>query len=315
MARAIVLGVNGQDGSYAAEALLRRGYEVLGVGRDPSSRHVPEGPAFRYQQCDLRDPQSLAAIVDEYRPDFAFHMAAVHGASGFNYEPVWREMMTVNVLSLHVVLEAARVSNKEMRIIYGGSAKVFPAPLRGDVDELSNMAPTCLYGIGKIAARELILQYRDAHGVDATNLILFNHESPRRRAEYLFPTIARTISRARLDPSFCSTVNTLDFHVDWSSAPELMDISVDIAEKARGAEYVLASGRTYHGREAVAELFARYGLEAERHIVEKLPRSDPGPEFRVRLFRLQRDIGRVPVRGLAEIMDELVPQRPHDRLQ
>jgi GDPmannose 4,6-dehydratase len=260
MARALVLGVNGQDGSYVAESLVQRGYEVTGLGRDPASRCLPLSERFCYRQCDLRDAEALSRIVGEVRPASAFHMAAVHGASGFVYEPLWRDMMAVNVLALHVLLEHARRADRAMRIVYAGSAKVFPAA------------------------------YRAAHGVASTNLVLFNHESPRRGPEYLVPLIARTIARAKANPGYRESVNTLDFRVDWSSA----------------AEFVLASGTTWYGREAIERLFARHGLESARHVIETQPRAEPGPEFRVSLAHLQREIGRRPVRTLAEIVDEMV---------
>jgi GDPmannose 4,6-dehydratase len=306
MARSLVLGVNGQDGSYLAETLLRRGYDVVGLGRDETSRYVSPSATFRYVQCDLCETAKLAAIVDDILPDSAYHMAAVHGPAGFKYEPVWRDMMAVNVLALHVLLEAARISNHGMRVIYAGSAKVFPQPWSGEIDETTPIAATCLYGIGKLASRELIRQYRDVHGIAGTNLILFNHESVRRRPEYFLPTIARAVAAAKRDRSHRTTVQTLDFRVDWSSAAELMDIAVDIAEKASGFEYVLASGRTWHGRAALAELFDRYGLNLSSHIVEVHSSCDPGPYFHVRTSLLERDIARVPVVGFTEIADELV---------
>jgi len=306
MARSLVLGVNGQDGSYVAESLLRRGYEVTGIGRDPTSRYIAASQRFRYHQCDLRDAEALVRIVREIAPVSAFHMAAVHGASGFGYEPVWRDMMAVNVLALHVLLEHARVADRAMHIVYAGSAKVFPAPLSGIIDQTTPMRATCLYGIGKLAARELMARYRALHQIASTNLILFNHESPRRGPEYLVPLIARTIVHAKTDPGYRASVNTLDFRADWSSASELMDIAVDIAERCQTPEFVLGSGTTWHGREAAERLFANYGLDSRRHIVEMQTGSDPGPEFRVSLQLLEQEIGRRPVKTLPEIVDELV---------
>src|ERR1039458_1592809 len=92
MTRSVILGVNGQDGSYLAEALLRRGHEVIGLGRDEVSRYVPVSPKFRYLQIDLRNADALARFVNEASPEQAFHFAAVHGAAGFEYEPAWRDV-------------------------------------------------------------------------------------------------------------------------------------------------------------------------------------------------------------------------------
>lgn len=306
MPRALVVGVNGQDGSYLAENLLRRGFDVVGIGRDDASRHVKTTTGFAYEKTDLRDLETFAALVEQVAPDLAFHFAAIHGAAGFRYEPVWRDMMAVNVLSLHVLLEQARLRNRSLRILYAGSAKMFPSPLAGTIDETTPARATCLYGIGKIASRDLVMQYRDKHGIAATNLVFFNHESVRRPPDYFLPTIARAIVGAKRDAGLKAEVKTLDFRIDWSAAAELTDLAIDIAEGSDVAEVVMASGTTWHGRDAVAHLFARYGLDARDHIVETLPRSDPGPEFRVNIERLAAAAGRRPQRMLGEIVDEMV---------
>ncbi len=242
----------------------------------------------------------------EVAPDQAFHVAAIHGAAGFAYEALWRDMMAVNVLSLHVLLEYARTAAPGIRIVYAGSSKIFAPPLSGLIDETSAVRPTCLYGIGKSAARDLMAYYRSEHGVCSTNLILFNHESPRRSSEYFLPKLARAIADAKRDPDHQTMVETLDFRVDWGAADEFMDIAADIAEKAEEPEFVLASGATWHAREAAKHLFALHGLDAKRHLVETLEPSDPGPDFRVSLDRLERVIGRTPKKNISQIVNEMI---------
>ena len=306
MPRSLVLGVNGQDGSYLAEALLARGHEVVGLGLEAKSAYLTPSAAFRYVSADLRDAGSFAALVAEAAPDQAFHVAAIHGAAGFSYEVLWRDMMAVNVLSLHVLLEYARTVAPAMRIVYAGSSKIFPPPLSGAIDEKSAVRATCLYGIGKIAARDLMTYYRAAHGIRSTNLILFNHESPRRPPAYLLPTLARAIAAAKQDPQHKTTIKTLDFRVDWGAADEFMEIAADIAEKTDEPEFVLASGTTWHGREAAKHLFAMHQLDSEHHLVETLERRDPGPKFRVSLERLQKAIGRTPQKDINLIVNQMI---------
>ena len=306
MPRSLILGVNGQDGSYLAETLLARGHEVVGVGRPLDSAYARPEPAFRYISADLRDADTFAELVAEIAPDQAFHVAAIHGASGFAYESLWRDMMAVNVMALHVLLEHARTAASGMRIVYAGSSKVFPPPLCGVIDEESPVHATCLYGIGKIAARDLMTHYRAEHGVRSTNLILFNHESPRRPPEYLLTTLARAVAAAKRDSEHKTMIKTLDFWIDWGAADEFMEIAADIAEKTDEPELVLASGTTWHGREAAKHLFAMHGLDAERHLAEMLKPSDPGPEFRVSLDRLQRAIGRKPQKDIGRIVNEMI---------
>lgn len=305
MPRSLVLGVNGQDGSYLAEALLRRGHQVVGVGRADESRYVG-GADFTYRQLDLRDAAGLDALLQTQPLDHVFHMAAVHGSAGFRYEPLVRDMVAVNVLALHTVLEHARLRAPDLRVVYAGSAKVFPAPLSGVIDEDAPMRATCLYSMGKLAARDMLRLYREAHGVRGTNLILFNHESPRRPADYLLPILASTITEARRQPGHKTQVKTLDFWIDWSAAEELMDITVDIAERGDTDEVVMASGVTSRGRDLIYRLFERYGLDAKRHLVETQPQSNPGSQFQVRLDRLERVAGRRPVKTVDDIMDQML---------
>ena len=149
MAIGLILGVNGQDGSFLAESLLRRGHEVVGIGRDATSRYVPPQPGFRYHSLDIANDDALSRLVAEASPNLAFHFAALHGAvsAGFTYEAAWRAMMQVNVFSLHVLLEHARIRAPDLRIFYAGSSKVFPAPLSGRIDEQTPMRATCLYAL------------------------------------------------------------------------------------------------------------------------------------------------------------------------
>ncbi len=307
----IVLGANGQDGSYVVETLLARGHKVVGLGRDVQARYVAPSAQYRYVPCDLRDTAVLNRLLRELEPDFAFHFAAVHGSAGFQYEPLVADMFATNVVALHSLMEYARCFNDRLRIVYAGSSKIFPSPMSGRIDETNPVRATCLYSIGKIAARDLITRYRLDHGIAATNLVLFNHESPRRAASFLLPKIAQGLSDALTDPDHKLKVRTLDFWIDWSAADELAELAVDIALRLDGrgveeGEFVLASGTTHHARAVVYDLFAHYGLDGESKIIEELPRSNPGPAYHVSLDRLERLLGRRPVKTVADIVEDMI---------
>jgi GDPmannose 4,6-dehydratase len=312
MARALVLGVNGQDGSYLAQALLRRGDRVVGVGRQATSRYVRDDPHFTYAPADLADERQVEALVRSVAPDRIYHFAAVHGptGSGFNYEPVFADMLGVNVTALHVALEYARTRNPGARIFYAGSSKVFANPLAGPIDEASPMQVSCLYSLGKLAARDLMRLYARDYGIQATNLILFNHDSPRRPANYLLPTMAQAIVRAKVDRHHVLRVRTLDFWADWSAADELMDIVADLAAAPFVPELILASGEAVYARAAVSTLFARHGLKADDHIVEDRPsRSEEAAGFQVRIDRLE-GLARRPTKTVFDVVNELIEAMP-----
>lgn len=305
--RALVLGANGQDGSYLCDALLRNGHQIVGVGRDSVSRYARPESRFRYRQLDLQDADALSKLVAHERPEACYHFAAIHGATGadFEYEEQWRSMMQVNVLSLHVLLEFARTSKPDLRIFYAGSCKIFPTPWSGVIDESTPTRVNCLYSIGKLAARDLMAQYRQKHGVQATNLILFNHDSPRRPPQYLLAKIARAIAEAKRQPQTSVRLRTLEFLIDWSSAEELMGIVAELHSAPFEPELVMASGRTVYARDTIHLAFARNGLDANRYVIEDLPRGAPAHQFEVNLARLE-SVCRRPTRDILDVIDEMV---------
>ena len=305
--RALVLGVNGQDGSYLAESLLFRGFTVTGLARSPNSRYVRASPRFQYIQCDLRDRSRLNEAIAAAKPDCAFHMAAVHGAAGFKYEALWDDLVAVNISALQSLVEHARLHNRDMRVVYASSAKVFPTPWAGTINEDTPQKSTCLYSVSKITSREIMAYYREAHGVRSTNVILFNHESPRRPRSFLLPQLADTRRRATLDPSSQLRVRNLDFWIDWGSAEEFMDIVVDIAELSDAPELVLGSGVTWNARELTHQLFERAGLDLSDHVIETDPVKNTDPNFHVDLTRLTAAVGRTPKKSVFDIVDAMTP--------
>ena len=313
MSVALVLGVNGQDGSYLAESLLNRNIEVIGIGRQQDSRYIRDQIGFSYVSLDIAEIDLLNSLLNRYKPNYIFHVAAIHGASGFEYETVWRDMMLVNVLSLHAVLEYARLSAPNARIIYAGSAKVFPSPLEGVINADTPMSSTCLYSIGKLAARELLQQYYRVHNISTTNLVLFNHESPRRLASFILPQIAKVIRDSKLNPKSSITLRTLGFWIDWSAANELMDMVVDIALNSDEQELLMSSGTTVFARDALAKVFSEHGLDISQHIIEEHPQSEPGPKFNVDIEPLLSAAGRSPKKGLSEILSEMIESNTQEQ--
>ena len=325
MTRCLVLGAGGQDGSYLAEHLARRGHEVVGVGRSagpgpfapvnsatggnsPVPVNSPVG-AYRYRCLDVGDGPALHALLEQEAPDRVFHFAAVHGAAGFSYEPVWGQALAVNTGALHTVLEYARQSGRPVGVVYASSSKVLGAPLRGTLNEDSPRRATCLYTITKLAAEELLRQYRARHGVAGSILTLFNHESPRRSQDFLFSRLARELARCLADPAHVFTVRTLDFYCDWGAAEEYMDLVCELAERAPGEDVLLASGVTWHGREFVRELFARYGLDAKAHVREAEPVSTPAAEFfQADITRLERLVGSGPRLSAHSVLEAMIAE-------
>ena len=304
---ALILGVNGPDGSYLVELLQRRGYKVIGIGRQDSYKYSNSLPYFSYVQMDLSGPpQVLIDFLSSNTVDVVFHMAAINGASDFQFETVWADMVAVNITSLHTILEYSRIHQPGLRLLYAGSAKIYaPRPV-GVVDENGPFSPACLYGIGKFTSFKLINYYRSVHNILAGNLILFHHESRRRPAHYFIPTIANCIASAIGNPEAKVTVRTLDFYADWGGAEEFMDISIDISERAPGMDFAMASGVTWLARSLVDAAFKRHNLDYRNHVIELQPQQDAGPSFQVVISRMEEQIGRRPETNILDIIDSII---------
>jgi GDPmannose 4,6-dehydratase len=304
----LVLGGNGQDGVYLTRALLKRARSVVAVDMQPGPREPVADPRFRYASLDLRRRDALAALLAEERPSHVFHFAAVHAsASGEPYERRFGDMLDVNVASVHVVLEHLRAHGG--RLLYASSIKAFGEPPPRRIDETTPRHSTCLYGVSKNAATDLILYYRRVHGVLASVVFLGNHESPLRPAEFFIPKIARSIARAKARPAVeATTVRTLDFHCDWGSAEEYADIAVDLLDRAPAEEVVMGTGRTVHARTLCSGLFASAGLDATRYLRETdgAPPADRPEPYALSPEKLERLVGRRPRRTVESVVEEIV---------
>ena len=307
MRRALVLGVNGQDGSYLAESLLRRGWLVHGAGRQDRSRWLAADENFDYHSLDIGDLAALSALLKELQPDFVCHLAAVHGAAGFAYEDQWQAAHAVNTLSVHAVLEHLRRDAPRASLIYGSSSKVFgpvPPPL---VSEATPRLSTCIYSTTKNAATDLINYYRSRHGLRASSVWLFNHESARRSGEYFVPRIVEILANSICEPGFCGSIVTLQFFCDWGDAAEYMDLIAGLAETSAGNDLILASGSTWHAEAFVDQLFRNYGLRWQDHMVETLaPPGESQPAWRADVSALARHCSRTPQRNILQVCDDIL---------
>lgn len=300
--RAIVLGVNGQDGSYLAEHLLAEGAEVIGVGRQPASRYIKESPRYTYAGIDLAQGTGLPELLERTRPARIYHVAAIHGAAGFFYEDSWQDALAVNVGSVHHCLEYARTSGGNVRLLYASSVKAFGAETPKVVNEDLLRPSTCLYSITKNASTDLIDYYRKRHGARATTVFLFNHDSPRRPAQFFLPRVTAILARALKGETSSDRLRSLDFACDWGSAREFMQISATLLEHEANQDYVLATGKTWTGLEFTEALFRSAGLDWRQHVaLEKPPGSEPVHMYHADISRLIGILGRAPAESALDV--------------
>jgi GDPmannose 4,6-dehydratase len=230
-----------------------------------------------------------------------FHLAAIHSsADGPPYEERFAELIEINTISLHETLEALRALGTGARIVYASSAKVFGADLPARVIETTGFRTDCLYALSQNAAHDLIVYYRRVHALPGTVLFFFNHESELRPPDFFIPKLVAGLARAMRDRSATVELATLDFHGDWGSAEEYMDIAIDVAERAPGMDLIVATGRAIHARDLAEKLFAAAGLDFRDHIFELSGAPGQGA-FQADLTRLNDAIGRVPVTTVFDV--------------
>ncbi len=285
--KALVLGVNGQDGSFIAEYLLAKGYQVKGVGRQISSRWV-SAPNFEYLQLDLSDLEALALLLSEYRPDRIYNFAAVHGSSGFRYENAGRDTHIVNTLTVQVILDFIVRQNPLCRLVYPSSAKTFGAQLPHIIDDDTTRVSECLYSIAKNTSRDLIRYYRKHHGVFSSVVTLFNHESSRRQADYFVPTLVDHAAKALVDPGYRGSVHSLGMSCDWGDAKEYAALIVAAGELDEPYDFNIATGTCRTGEDLASDLFSALGLTHGNHLFETSPHQSKTTRFRVDTDKLEQ---------------------------
>jgi GDPmannose 4,6-dehydratase len=304
MIRTLVLGVNGQDGSYIADVLLERGYAVTGIGRQAESRWV-DAERYDYIQLDAADTNALDRLLVQTMPDRIFHMAAIHGSAGHAYEPVWREALALNVGSVHTCLEHMRNRKPSTRLFYPSSLKAFGDSPPPEVDERTPRVSSCLYSITKNAATELIHHYRVRHKAWACIGYYFNHDSPRRAETYFLPRLVAQIAASLRKDESSPRVATLDFWCDWGSSREFMELTVDLLERDMPQDVVIATGHPVYAADlarAIAE-----GVGAPLPVMPR--RSSVTPPVRAKLDALRQAVGRLPCKSAADVARWIMAER------
>ncbi len=300
--KALVLGVNGQDGSYLAEHLIKDDWEVHGVGRQEVSRWVLPNAGFVYHSVNLADVNTLWMLLDSVRPDAIFHFAAVHGAAGFSYESHWREVHAVNVVAVHAVLEYQRTVKPDATLIYASSSKVFGEKLPARINANSPRYSTCIYTTTKNAATDLINYYRKRHLSKSSVIWTFNHESIRRGQDYFLPKIVDALAKSIIDRSYIAEIASLGFWIDWGDANEFMQLVATMHNAIPNSDVIFATGKTIWAEEFVNSLFSKFGLDFQTHLREKFPLLEERPvRWEVDTTGIKQQCGIIPTRSVLEV--------------
>jgi GDPmannose 4,6-dehydratase len=267
--RALITGISGQDGSYLAEFLLDKGYEVHGLVRRSSSfntwriDHIRG--RIRLHYGDLVDQNSLMRILGEIRPAEVYNLAAQsHVKVSFEMPEYTADVTAVGVLR---ILDAVRQLGLDSRVYQAGSSEMFGLARETPQTERTPFHPRSPYGISKVFAHWMGVNYREAYDLHVTNGILFNHESPRRGENFVTRKIAIGAAAIKLGRARELRLGNLEAQRDWGYAPEYVEAMWRMVQLDTPGDYVIATGETHAVREFVEETFAYVDLDWQDHVV------------------------------------------------
>ena len=271
--KALITGITGQDGSYLAEVLLDKGYEVHGIVRrvaieDPEHRlwrirHIADQVTLH--PASLESYPSVFRVVAGVCPDEVYHLAA-QSFVAYSFEDEFSTLNT-NINGTHFVLAAVREVAPRTRFYFAGSSEMFGAAKISPQDEDTPFRPRSAYGISKVAGFELTRNYREAYGLHASNGILFNHESPRRGFEFVTRKITSHAAKIRLGMAKELRLGNLDAQRDWGHAREYVRAMWLMLQQDKPDDYVVATGETHTVREFLELAFSHVGLDYHDYLV------------------------------------------------
>ncbi|GBD08874.1 GDP-mannose 4,6-dehydratase [Candidatus Thermoflexus japonica] len=267
--RALITGITGQDGSYLAEFLLEKGYEVIGMVRRTSTinferiRHIQD--RITLVQGDLLDQSSLIDILREYRPHEVYNLAAQSFVPTSFKQPVLTGEFTA--LGVTRLLEAIRLVDPTIRFYQASSSEMFGKVKEVPQNENTPFHPRSPYGVAKVYAHWITVNYRESYGMFAVSGICFNHESPRRGLEFVTRKITHTAAKIKLGLAHELRLGNLEARRDWGYAPDYVRAMWLMLQQDEPEDYVIATGETHSVREFVELAFDYLGLDWKKYVV------------------------------------------------
>jgi len=266
--KALITGITGQDGSYLAELLLSKGYEVVGTVRRASApnywriQHLLN--RITIKPADLLDQLSIIRVVDEVRPHEFYNLAAM------SFVPAsWDQPMLTgefNAQGVTRVLEAIRQVDPAIRLYQASSSEMFGKVREVPQTELTPFYPRSPYGVSKVFAHYITVNYRESYDLFAVSGMLFNHESPRRGLEFVTRKVTDAVARIKLGLQEKLSLGNLDAHRDWGFAGDYVHAMYLMLQQERADDFVIATGISHSVRDLVEVAFGHAGLDWRKHV-------------------------------------------------
>jgi GDPmannose 4,6-dehydratase len=266
--RALITGVTGQDGSYLAELLLDKGYEVYGAIRRVSTtnywriEHLLD--RLSLEPGDLLDQLSLIRLIEKVRPHEIYNLAAM------SFVPAsWDQPMLTgeyNAQGVTRLLEAIRHVDSSIRFYQASSSEMFGKVRQVPQTELTPFHPRSPYGVSKVFAHHITVNYRESYRLFAVSGILFNHESPRRGLEFVTRKVTNAVARIKLGIDETVSLGNLEARRDWGFAGDYVRAMWQMLQQDQPDDYVIATGESHSVQELAALAFAHAGLDWQKHV-------------------------------------------------
>jgi GDPmannose 4,6-dehydratase len=272
MKKALISGITGQDGSYLAEFLLKKGYDVHGIIRrvaleDPAHRlwrirHLLEN--ITLHSGSLESFASIFQIVEKIKPDECYHLAAQSFVS-YSFDDEFSTINT-NLNGTHYLLAAVKERAPKCKFYFASSSEMFGNVEKSPQNESTPFFPRSSYGISKLAGFHLIRNYRESYNLFALSGILFNHESPRRGFEFVTRKVTSTVAKIKLGIEKELKIGNLEARRDWGYAPDYVKAMWQMLQQEKPDDYVIATGETYSVKDLVTIAFNCIGLDWKEYV-------------------------------------------------
>lgn len=270
MPKALITGVTGQDGSYLADFLLKQGYDVVGMVRRTSTinfhriTHIQN--KIELVPGDLLDQVSMIHILEEYRPDEVYNLAAQSFVQTSWTQPVFTGEVTA--LGVTRLLDAIRTVDPKIRFYQASSSEMFGKVVEVPQKESTPFYPRSPYGVAKVYGHWITINYRESYDMHATSGILFNHESPRRGLEFVTRKITHHVAKIKLGLTHELRLGNLDARRDWGFAGDYVKAMWLMLQQDRPNDYVVATGETHSVEEFLNEAFGCVNLDWHDYVVQ-----------------------------------------------
>jgi GDPmannose 4,6-dehydratase len=308
--KALITGVTGQDGSYLAELLLAKGYQVVGVVRR-TSHHSYERiehllDRIEVVAADLLDQHSLTVVLQDTRPDEVYNLAAQSYVPTSWTQPVLTGEFTA--LGVTRILEAIRLVHPSAKFYQASSSEMFGRVTETPQRENTPFYPRSPYGVAKVYGHWITVNYRESYNLYAVSGILFNHESPRRGIEFVTRKVTDGVARIKLGLARELRLGNLDARRDWGYAGDYVDAMWRMLQQPEPRDYVVGTGQTHSVRELVEAAFGHVGLDWRKHVITdpKYIRPAEVDLLQADPSKARKELGWSPKVGFSELVAMMV---------